>query len=232
MIVDIIVATRNRHKKLERMLNSLETACIKNKLKIFIGFDNEGKDDTGFLDKFRGKYEIYTFHYETGGNLGAVYIRNDLSENHAFDSILYATDDIIFGPNSIDDAVHTLQVIHDDLDGVVGFRQTGNKKFHPAGVALIGKKFMNRFPERKIFYPGYFHFACQEVFLLACSLRRENKGSGMPRFLQSPRAWVRHDNPNINKESMDQTHRDARVKTKEDHELMKKRKEAGKVWGL
>ena len=40
-----------------------------------------------------------------------------------------------------------------------------------------------------------------------------------------------HYHPCYFKEEMDQTHRDARIKRREDHNLIKQREKAGLIWG-
>jgi hypothetical protein len=77
--------------------------------------------------------------------------------------VLYAVDDIEFQDDAIDNAMKEFNDRFKDDDGVIGFTQIGVRDFHPSGVGLVGKKFLDRYPGRKLFNPMYYHFACQEI---------------------------------------------------------------------
>jgi len=42
-------------------------------------------------------------------------------------------------------------------DGVIGINQN-LRHFCPGAFGLIGRRFVNRFPDRQVFFPGYKHF--------------------------------------------------------------------------
>jgi hypothetical protein len=152
--------------------------------------------------------------------VGSVGCRNRLSRE-VEDGLLYATDDIIFKPGSISAAFKLFNETFGDEDGVVGFVQ--DVKFHPTGVALVGQKFLQRFPEKVLFFPGYFHFACSEILELC------NRLGG--KFIVCQEARVQHLHPNYFKEQMDETHQEAREFRKGDTETKCYRKNKGLIWG-
>jgi hypothetical protein len=171
-------------------------------------------------NKIRHNKRIYNLIF-TSEQRGAVYCRNELSKD-CISTVVYATDDIIFSPGAIKEALKMMYDKFPDDDGVVGFCQIGNRKFSKSGVAMIGEKFMKRFPDKKIFYPKYFHFAAQEIKALA-----EKYG----KFAFCETAIVKHLNPFINNQYMDSTHADARIHKEEDHRMSDARKKAGEIWG-
>jgi len=216
--IDIVIATRNRYEKLMRTIRSIPE---KDFITTWITFDG---DLDGFNRICESDFEkreiIIDFSFE---QRGAVKARNDIISKFACeDGILYATDDMTFEPNAIENAFNAFNSHFPDDDGVVGLVQLGNKKYHPTGVALVGQKFLQRYPNKQLFWPGYYHFACQEIYWLASKLGK---------FHQESTAVIRHYNPFILKDEMDETHKEARIHKGKDHALMKARQMSGTIWG-
>lgn len=210
----VIIPTRGRIAKLGKTLNSIPDHPYIN---IHVVCDGD-----------KQTYEFIANHSRPiHGTLipehrGAVYCRNQVMHRWN-DGILYATDDIVFHPNAIEHAFQTFNDHFPDDDGVVGFVQEPGE-FHPTGVALVGRKFFNRYPMGEMFFPNYFHFACQEVLWLCEALGNK--------LVQDPHAIIEHRHPCKFREELDQTHRDARVYRKKDHDLITERKNQGQIWGL
>lgn len=79
-----------------------------------------------------------------------------LKEMEETDAVLYASDDLKFPPNAISKAVAMLKSSFPDGDGLIGLKQSC------AGVdsafGIMGKKFIDRFPDRQVFCPDYIHY--------------------------------------------------------------------------
>jgi hypothetical protein len=133
---------------------------------------------------------------------------------------LYATDDIVFEPGSIETAFKMFNNTFKDDDGVVGFVQ--NKSFHPTGVAMVGQRFLQRYPDKQLFRPSLWHFAASEVYDHAMKIGK---------FIQCTSARVTHFHPCFDKKEMDQTHLESRIYKQEDMEIISKKKNAGLIWG-
>ena len=247
--VTILIATRNRFYKLNKTIDSIK---LSDKIHLSICFDGDHENfikfceyyykvsqkikDTLFLTFPVKLDESYTscFCSYTKDNKGSVYCRNYMLyslfygqyENrfalvdNLSDCILYATDDIEFYPNAIEDAVETLYKNFPDGDGVVGFRQ--EDEHHPSGVALVGRKFYERYPSGLLFNPEYYHFAAQEVHWLAAKYDK---------FIHMEEVGLKHFHPGYYEEEMDSTHLDARKFYDRDHKLMAIRQNAGLIWG-
>ncbi|GAG31022.1 unnamed protein product, partial [marine sediment metagenome] len=105
---------------------------------------------------------------------------------------------------------------------VLAFQIDGVSNYHESGVALVGQKFLQRYPDKQLFFPGYYHFGCQEIAWLARKLGR---------FQSEERLRLTHFHPAFHKHLIDQTHREARVYSERDHALIKERQAKGLIWG-
>ena len=207
----VLIPTRNRLEKLQRTLASIEPEEWLDTLvicdgdpKTFDALNGLRTDVRAILKPFR---------------VGAVACRNSAMW-HIEDGLLYATDDIVFFNGGVAEAYRQYNEHFPDDDGVLGLRQ--DKSHHPTGVAVVGRAFLNRYPDRQLFNPAYDHFACQEILWLAESLGK---------FKQSDRVLVEHFHPAFLKTEIDQTHHDARANKTADMELIENRKALHLVWG-
>lgn len=212
--ITIVIPTRDRIKKLKKTIESIPFEWWIDILIVCDGDRNSYNTIKSWHDQ-----QIDVRLVEE--NKGAVYCRNSVMQEIK-DGVLYATDDIIFEPNSIENAFNAFNAHFPDDDGVVGLVITKVPNYHLTGVALVGKKFLDRYPNRELFYPGYFHFSCQEVYWLA-------KKYG--KFHQEKTAVVQHYHPSFHKEEMDETHREARIHKARDMALIKERQAKGLIWG-
>jgi len=211
--LDIVVPTRNRSAKLLRMLRSIP---IDARFSIVLVCDGETITQQVLQNLLPNRPFMRIIR--TAKQQGSAYCRN-LAIKDCEDGVLYATDDIVFDPGSIAYIMESFNKRYPDNDGVVGFTQR-KSKFHPTGVALVGKKFVQRYPFKQLFFPGYFHFCCQEVHELAVKLDR---------FYLDPKATLFHYYPSSHE--ADQTHFEARKYKAEDFKLRRRRKKLGIIWG-
>lgn len=224
----ILIPTRGRTEKLYKCLESIEGCKHEDKIHVGIIFDN---DEDGF-----SKFEPERFNLNSSCRLllsewsdaevpaGSVHCRNSVLSENRFKkhNVLYAVDDVVFKPGSIDAAIDELYENFPDGDGVIGFRQDGNS-FHPTGMALVGSRFVDRYPDRQLFYSGYFHFAAQEIHWHAEKLGKFKQGS--------EKVCVEHFHPQRPDVEIDKTHVDARKHKKRDMGLIKERQEKKLIWG-
>ena len=227
--VSIVVPTRNRYTKLVRMINSLpfpsggkravEVDGRKVSVELLIMCDK----DAGSYKRLGRNRELLgiTFLGVTTIHEGSVACRNVLIQ-YVEDALLYATDDIIFQENAIESAIASMDESFPDGDGVIGFHQENATSYCPSGVALVGKKFLARYPDKKLFCPMYRHFACQEI---------DRLGNITKRIRVDLNAKIWHDHPAFYKKSMDRTHREARLWRQHDLEISTARKKMNLTWG-
>ena len=213
--IDVIIPTRNRIKKLEKTLATIPGTVAGIPVIVHIVCDG----DTESRDYFIKVDRDMVIHYFPDHN-GAVFCRNEVIRG-CMGGVLYATDDIDFEPGAILRAFEAMQEHFFDGDGVVGFHQEGNN-YHPTGVALVGQKFLQRYPDKNLFNPAYFHFACQEIHWLADKYGK---------YYLEPKAVIYHWHPVNHKELTDQCHIDARIHKQRDMNIIKQRKAEGLIWG-
>ena len=214
--VDLIVPTRNRAEKLDRMLKSVPKVAAEKCIAVMVVFDGDFKT----AEKFKNHPRIDEMGF-TEKQIGSVATRNRYTPL-VNDAVLMATDDIEFYPGSIDVAIRAFAARFPDDDGVVGFTQVNHKSFSGAGVCLVGQKFLQRYPGKQLYFPGYFHFACQEIERLATSLGKMHI---------EPEAKLFHFHPSTGDGRRDRTHDEARRHKAKDQRLSKARREAGLTWG-
>jgi len=167
--IDIIIPTRKRWNKLVETLDSVPNRIKIDEENIRIRTIVVCDADKETADKLR-KRKIADEVILVKEHKGSVYCRN-LAYQKAEDAVLNATDDAIFQRDAIKNAVLALMRRFPDGDGVIQFRSTRGERI-PKAVFLAGHKFLLRFPEKKMLYPGYFHFAAQDSLEIADRMSR------------------------------------------------------------
>lgn len=216
--IDIIIPTRNRYEKLCRCIRSIpkSTDPITHSIIVICDGDHHTierliHDNNGLIAKI-----IYVRDH-----MGSVFCRN-LATQAVEDALIYATDDIEFKKGAIDAAVKAMHEHFPDEDGVIGFNQVNAKSFSRAGVGLVGQKFLGRYPNRKLFYPRYFHFSCQEI---------ERLGNKLGKLHLAEDACIHHYHPAKDAEERDTTHVEARQYRAMDKTLSNQRRVDKIIWG-
>jgi len=131
------------------------------------------------------------------------------------DYYLYASDDLNFHPNTITKAMADMKRYFPDGDGVIGLTQENLRHGSPGAFGLVGRKWMNRFPKRKMFNPKYLHF-CGDSELLFYSRQ-------IHRFYLS-KAAVFHNRPH------DRCRALAHLSITRDRKIWFPRRRARRVW--
>lgn len=220
--ITVVIPTRRRLKKVLRVLSTIPATGIQpmNWLSVRVICDGDLDCYVELRKRYGGNEQVAITLVEK--HSGAVFCRNH-SIPTVRDGLLYATDDIIFRPGTFEQALKIFNLHFPDDDGVLGFRQEGTGgNFHPTGVALMGSRFLDRYPGRMPFFTGYYHFSAQEVHWLAAKLER---------FAALEEPPIFHYHPAFYREEKDKTHREARKRRSEDRMLKNKRKEMGLIWG-
>jgi len=210
--ITVIIPTRNR---LEKLRATLATIPAMDWLNVKVVCDGDRETFAAVQAMEHTDIEPVM----VSGHLGAVYCRNFIAPT-VQDGLLYATDDITFPPRAFTTYLEDFNAAFPDDDGVLGIAQ--NNTHSRTGIALIGRKFLDRYPGRQPFFPEYWHFAAQEVEWLA-----EKVG----KFAYCEKAKTTHYSPNRDRTLMDQTHKDARHFKEHDFKIRDARVAAGLVWG-
>jgi len=128
---------------------------------------------------------------------------------------IYASDDLVFPPDLIKNAMKLMREKFPDGDGVVTLGRR-----HKAIFGLIGNKWVERFPSRQVFCPFYTHYGSDpEHTELAHKLERFA-------FHPNRDLQVKHYRRN------DETRRFSRSTRDVDRALYRDRQERGRLWGV
>ncbi len=217
--IDLIIPTRNRAEKLKRTLATIPATAAGGTASIYITVVCDADPATAkvLIEDPRIARVLFVREHS-----GSVFCR-DLVTQAAEDALIYGTDDVTFYPGAFDAAVKAMAEHFPDEDGVVGFTQLGLGSYSPTACALVGQPFLRRYPNRKLFYPGYFHFSCQEI---------DAHASTIGRIWLEPGAKLLHYHPGHNGDEADRTHTEGRIFREQDRALSMSRKAAGQIWGL
>jgi len=137
------------------------------------------------------------------------------------DVIFPISDDIVFNHDTIRTGYKYLVDNFEDYDGIVGIKQQGLD--NTTGLLMIGKKFLDRFPNRKAFCPAYKS--------LYCDTEIANYAKKLGKFKFCASAVALHRHPVLDKKYMDETHNVCRIPQKQDIENWDRRQGKGLVWG-
>jgi len=216
--INIIIPTRNRWEKLQRCLRSIsfETPDITMNLTIVCDGDRETA-----LKLMLSNNDLITQVVYVKRHSGSVYCRNLVTQT-VEDALIYATDDMEFLEGSIDAAINSMREHFPDDDGVIGFNVVNGGKFSPTAFALVGQKFLKRYPNRKLFDPEYSHFSCQEINYL---------GDKLGKLHLEVEAKINHYHPSKFREERDETHDVARINHVRDREITQERRSKSLIWG-
>lgn len=141
------------------------------------------------------------------------------STNHVlkeFDSeyYIYASDDLFFPPDCLENAMRTMKERFPDGYGLVTMSKKNRCPF-----GLIGRKFVEHFPDHQVFCPDYFHY-CSDT-----ELRTFVRTADLFAFPPERESQVKHHRLNDNTRAL------ARKVRGRDHLARDKRKEKGYLWG-
>lgn len=234
--IDIVIPTLNRLEKLYRALGSIPP---KDWIGIKIIFDNDPIRKPDEKDKFSCPQQsefIRSAWYRKQvddraasrmhinsmcSHRGSVDCRNSMMP-YCDDGVLPATDDVVFRPGAFEKMLAQFNETFPDDDGVLGVRQD-REGHHPTGVCLVGQAFLQRYPGKLLYYPRYFHFAAQEIWWHAETIKK---------FAMTEAIMLDHFHPGFMPAEMDETHKITASHRTLDHAIRNARKKAGSIWGL
>jgi len=145
------------------------------------------------------------------------------------DGMVWLCDDIELYSDCLEQAVSCYNKTYKDFSGVVGLTQEcpGHPEYtwKPYGQCILGKDFINLYPERQVCCPDYkFLYQDEEMYKFANYLNS---------FVLCENAKLKHYHPSFMKEEVDETHIIGRVEDVKarDTKVYLERKRRGLVWG-
>lgn len=208
MHIDVVISTYDRLKSLKRCIKSITDSDYKD-LSIFVVVDGNrslfikllGEPVTMILNDKRMDY-VFSMNQA-------------LKEMEETNTVLYASDDLIFRPDCISNAVKAMKEHFPDTDGVIALKQV--QKESGAAFGLLGRKFIDRYPDNAVFCPEFIHYGGDT------ELKRFARS--IDKLYQCTEAVVEH--PKLE----DRTTELARGVKIRDKQVYKKRKNKRLLWG-
>jgi len=207
MHVDVIISTYNRLEALKKCIKSITDGDYKD-VSIFVMVDGNRK----MINELKDEPVEILFNYE---RMDYIISMNKVLKHTKGDAVLYASDDLIFWHNCISNAVKAMKEYFPNTDGLIALKQI--QKEGGAAFGLLGRKFIDRFPDNAVFCPEFIHYAGDtELKRFAMSIDK---------LRQCKEAVV--DHPRLEDGTTELAHE---VKIR-DKQVYKKRKNRGLLWG-
>jgi len=209
MHVDVIISTYDRLEQLKKCIKTILQSEHKDVSILVMVDGNKGMLDavkalpvTTFFNPQRKEYVISM---------------NILLKHSKIGAVLYGSDDLVFPPKCISNAMAALKKHFPDVDGLVGIRQQNRPHGSKSAFGLVGRKFVNRFPNNQMFCPDYVHYGSDtELADFARSINR---------FIFCKEAMVLH------LDLRDKTDKLARTMFEKDGVTRRTRASKGLLWG-
>ena len=217
MIVNIIIPTYKRFESLKKTMYSIKNSDYKETFTTIVA---DGFDDRN--DHFKDSQTNILYNAE---RKGWVYSMNRVLGLIEGDLYFYGADDIQFYPDCISKLVKAMKMIFPTGNGLVSAKQhmiLSQKKINPkkcgGAFGLMGRAFVDRFPDHQVFCPDYSHGGADR------ELRNFAVKAGCYHFCQD--AIVLHS-----RDVKDETRRLRKEASPQDNETMKIRRDRELFWG-
>lgn len=149
MRVNVIISTYNRPDSLKKTVESIFDGDYKD---VCISIMMDG--NVSLSSQIIHSYARILINEK---RMDYVYSMNRLlQESEDTDAVLYASDDLVFPSYAISTLVEEMEKRFPDGNGLVGLNQ--DCQGIDSAFGLMGRKFIERFPERQVFCPDYVHF--------------------------------------------------------------------------
>ncbi len=221
MILEIVIPSKGRIKKLEQTVNSIFHSAkeVPVKLKICFSLQNE-------LDEFRNIIGDNTnISLEIVYNYRVPEFWNYHLNQSDADAFCYLNDDVLLLDDTIEVIMKEFKSTFPTYDGVMGLRQVNipPKQAVEGAFGIIGKKYTERFPEGQVWCLDYNRFYADfELWQFARQIGK---------FYFCTTARIEHLHPCTNPAYKDATHTDVRTYLNLDQQTFHRRQARGLLWG-
>ena len=150
---------------------------------------------------------------------------NNHIANSSFDMMFYLNDDVVLQPNCLINAINDMLTHFPDLDGIIGLYQENlpEKDVVKTAFGAIGDKFVERFPNKKVFCEDYERFYLDKELELFSEKQQK--------LYFSKTASLIHYHPAYHPELEDETHHLVRTHLSADRKTFMKRQQKHLLWG-
>ena len=227
----IVIPTYKRISKLERCIESILKQTHQD-FNIYPMCDNNDMESFKYISqKYKDTDKVYPFivldhNYVMG--CWNLFTRDQDTFDLIKDGMVWICDDTELLPDCLEKLNETFLQHFPDKDGMVGISQIYplviEATWKENGQCVIGKKFIERFPDRAVSCPDYqFFYQDEEVLEYAKSINK---------FILCKEAALIHHSANFYRNEMDETHKISRDEVKQhDIRVHKERQKRGLIWG-
>jgi hypothetical protein len=207
MHVDIIIPTYDRPQLLRQCVSSILKGSYKD-ISIIVVVDGNLR----LAVKLAG---LPTLMVLNKNRIDWVASQNKVLKMTHEGAVIYASDDLQFSKDCILHAVNKLKKKAPDTDAMIAIEQ--DVKGCSTAFGLLGRKFIERFPDSQVFCPDYIHYGSDS------ELGRFARHIG--RLFMCPEAKVLHNRPK------DSTYKLAKPMEPQDFNFIRQRREKNLLWG-
>jgi len=227
MNVDIVIPSKGRQQMLKGCLDSLAEEIVRtpqHTFKVIVYVDSKKEYDDLHLYKIIHPLHIWVSGRVLNGNYRAPHFWNDYLKDMKADALIYLNDDCKVQVNCLRNGLLALQEKFNG-DGVIGFNQSNatTRGTCPAAFGIIGSKYADRFPERKVWCPEYHClYTDQELYEYAEKIGK---------FYYAEQCSVLHFHPVFTGKTPDKTHMENRKNKSQDVATHNLRVSKKLLWG-
>ncbi len=220
MRIEIVIPTYRREDKLCKCIESIKKAMIDD-VKLCIYYSEEiAWEKMGEIWQNDFIHHIMYDRPYTAPTFWNYYLENQFNG----DVFVYLNDDVELDPDCLRLIVQTFEYGIKDFDGVVGIHQINIPNTRRLlAFGAIGKKFIDRFPNRHVFCPDYKCLYIDEEL--------ENYARIVDKAWTDRGPKLLHHHPCTGVPE-DETHRHNRIHKADDIRMYNARKKMGYLWGL
>lgn len=149
MHISIIIPTYNRLVLLMETIHSIKRSSYKD-VSIFVVVDGNRE----ILEEIIPEKVAILFNPE---RMDWIYSINRGISYAVSDAVMYAADDLVFKKDCLEKAVRAMEEKFPDGNGLIAINQMLNGLISAFG--LMGRKFIEHFPGRKVFCPEFIHYS-------------------------------------------------------------------------
>ncbi len=149
MHVDVIIPTWDRPKLLRETIDSFMAGTHKD-VSVFVVIDGNSK----LIPKV-SSWPVAVLYNRTRKDW--IYSMNRALKYTTGDAVFYGSDDLVCPPTLLAEMVAAMKKHFPDGDGLIGIKTTPTSV--QGAFGLMGKKFIEHFPDRQTFCPDFTHYA-------------------------------------------------------------------------
>ena len=169
--IDIVIPSLNRIDKLTNTINSVFLSAKDIPINLYLYFSVQSELDH-FKEQFKDISEVQCIMFP---DYSAPRLWNFHIKGMSADLLVYLNDDTLLYDSTLELVIKKFKNEIPDLDGILGLAQANlpEDQACPGAFGVIGKKFMERFPDKRVFNEDYERFYIdKELFLFANEIRR------------------------------------------------------------